>query len=459
MRVDPAVSAGLARGTDTIVAVATPLGRGALAIVRMSGPQALEIAGRHLRPWPLHPRTATVCVVHNGAKERLLDQAVVTTFVAPASFTGEDLVEISTHGGLVVPVSVVGALVLSGAREALPGEFTRRAVLNGKLDVVQAEAIGDLIDASSFAMQRAALDQLNGALSAKIGQLRDGFLGLESLIAYDIDFPEEDDGPITTSRVQQSIDDLRGTLESLLATIPAGELIREGALVVIAGEPNVGKSSLFNTLAGKRRAIVTEVPGTTRDAIELQLDTGKWPIRLVDTAGLRDSHEMVERLGIEVSRRYIVDAHLVLACGDDDSSLARAVSMVRGVTASPLVPVLTKVDLDRGDLQTTRAIHTSAITGKGLDSLQKAIDSELEQQYGGATVDVPMLTRARHIRAITEAHRELLDFEREWVVGKLPVTIAAIHLRAATIALEEMIGAVSAEEVLERVFSSFCVGK
>ena len=459
MTVDPAVSAGLARGTDTIVAVATPPGRGALAIVRMSGPQALEIAGRHLRPWPPHPRTATVCVVHNGAEERLLDQAVVTTFVAPASFTGENLVEISTHGGLTVPASVVGALVLSGAREALPGEFTRRAVLNGKLDVVQAEAIGDLIDASSFAMQRAALDQLSGALSATIAQLRDGFLSLESLIAYDIDFPEEDDGPVTPSRVQQSIDSLRRTFESLLATIPAGELIRNGALVVIAGEPNVGKSSLFNSLAGKSRAIVTEVPGTTRDAIELQLDTGKWPIRLVDTAGLRDSHEVVERLGIEVSRRYIAGAHLVLACGDDDASLAEAVSAVRGMTTSPLVPVLTKVDLNRGELRTARAIYTSAMTGEGLDSLQKAIDLELEQRYGGATVDMPMLTRARHIRAITEALRELLDFEREWIVGRLPMTIAATHLRAATTALEEMIGAVSAEEVLERVFSSFCVGK
>lgn len=459
--IDPALATSLAGGGDTIVAVATPPGRGALAIVRMSGPHAMAIVSRHLLPWPLEPRTATLCAVHDGDDDHLLDHAVVTMFVAPASFTGEDSVEICTHGGLVVPASVVAALISSGAREALPGEFTRRAVLNGKLDVVQAEAIGDLIDARSVAMQQAALHQLSGALSARIQQLRDGFLGLESLIAYDIDFPDEDDGPISPMRVQQSIDSLRTTLEMLLATVPAGELIREGALVVIAGEPNVGKSSLFNALAGKARAIVTDVPGTTRDAIEVRLDTGTWPIRLVDTAGLRDSDEVVERLGIEVSGQYLAAAHLVLACGDSGNSVEKTVTAVRGLTKSPIIPVQTKADLGMGPnaAKPREVLRTSAVTSEGLDLLQEAIDSVLARDYGGPIADVPMLTRARHIRAIKEAHGELVSFEELWRGKTLPATVAAVHLRAAASALEEMIGAISAEDVLDRVFSSFCVGK
>jgi tRNA modification GTPase len=459
--IDPALATSLAGGVDTIVAVATPPGRGALAIVRMSGAHAMEIASRHLLPWPLEPRTATLCAVHNGDDERLLDHAVVTTFIAPASFTGEDSVEICTHGGLVVPGSVVAALISSGAREALPGEFTRRAVLTGKLDIVQAEAIGDLIDAGSLAMQQAALHQLGGALSARIQQLREDLLGLESLIAYDIDFPEEDDGPISPMRVQQSIDSLRATLEMLLATVPAGELIREGALVVIAGEPNVGKSSLFNALAGKTRAIVTDVPGTTRDAIEVLLDTGSWPIRLVDTAGLRESDEAVEKLGIEVSGQYLAAAHLVLACGDSGDSIEKTVTAVRDLASSSIIPVQTKADLNAGSnaARPRGVVRTSAMTGEGLDFLQDAIDSALARDYSGPIAEMPMLTRARHIRAIKEAHQELVSFEGLWRRKTLPATVAAVHLRAAASALEEMIGAISAEDVLDRVFSSFCVGK
>jgi tRNA modification GTPase len=459
--IDPALATSLAGGDDTIVAVATPPGRGALAIVRMSGPHAMEIASRHLIPWPLEPRTATLCAVHNGDDDHLLDRAVVTTFVAPASFTGEDSVEICTHGGLVVPASIVAALISSGAREALPGEFTRRAVLGGKLDIVQAEAVGDLINAGSAAMQQAALHQLSGALSSRVQQLREGLLGLESLIAYDIDFPEEDDGPISSMAVQQSIDSLRTTLEMLLATVPAGELIREGALVVIAGDPNVGKSSLFNALTGKARAIVTDVPGTTRDAIEVRLDTGAWPIRLVDTAGIRQSVEVVERLGIEVSGQYLAAAHLVLACGDSNHSVEKAVTSVRGLTSSPIIPVRTKADLTVGPdtVKLRDVVRTSAMTGEGLSLLQEAIGSALARDYGGPIAEVPMLTRARHIRAIRDAHGELVSFEDLWKRKTLPATVAAVHLRAAASALEEMIGAISADDVLDRVFSSFCVGK
>ncbi|HET9775425.1 MAG TPA: tRNA modification GTPase, partial [Gemmatimonadaceae bacterium] len=307
------------RARDTIVALATPPGRGAIAVVRLSGPGAFDIAARHVRSWPPEPRRPHLSdIVSADAK---LDQALVTLFPSPNSFTGEDTVEISTHGGHLVPATIAAALTLSGARQALPGEFSRRAVLNGKLDVLQAEAIGDLIDARSHAMQKAALGQLDGGLSNRLTELRMQLLELESLIAYDVDFPEEDDGPIAPARIERATGVILDSLSSLLATAPIGELVREGALVVIAGPPNVGKSSLFNALLGRSRAIVTEIPGTTRDALEAVVDTGKWPIRLVDTAGLRDTDDQLEQLGIEVSERYLSAADLVLACADDTNIL------------------------------------------------------------------------------------------------------------------------------------------
>ncbi len=207
---------GVARLEDTIVAIATPMGRGALALVRLSGPDAIVIAQKHIRPWPSNPRVVQLCAVHRA--DEILDQALVVVFPAPNSFTGDDTVELSTHGGYLVPGSIVAALISSGARQALPGEFTRRAVLNGKLDVLQAEAVGDLIDARSQAMQRTALGQLDGGLSRRLLRLRDDLIGLESLIAYDIDFPEEDDGPISRERVETAIAAVITSLKALLAT-------------------------------------------------------------------------------------------------------------------------------------------------------------------------------------------------------------------------------------------------
>ena len=288
---------------DTIAAIATAPGRGALATVRVSGADAHGIARRVLTPWPEAERVATLARCRHPRTGERLDQAVVTVYAAPRSFTGEPMVELSTHGGHLVPATVLAALLAAGARQALPGEFTRRAVLNGKLDLLQAEAVADLVDARSHAMQRAAIEQLDGGLSRRILALRDALLDLEALIAYDIDFPEEDEGPVSRERVARAIADARAAIEALLATAPAGELVRDGALVVIAGEPNAGKSSLFNALLGESRAIVTELPGTTLDALEAVVDTGRWPLRLVDTAGLREAGDIVERLGIEVSER------------------------------------------------------------------------------------------------------------------------------------------------------------
>lgn len=457
------MTAGAATGIpqldDTIVAIATPIGRGALAVVRLSGPNAFPIARKHVQAWPPEPRVVHLSAIHD--ENESLDQALVTLFPGPNSFTGDDTVEISTHGGYMVPTSIVAALISSGARQALPGEFARRAVLNGKLDILQAEAVGDLIDARSRAMQHAALGQLDGGLSRRLLELRDDLIELEALIAYDIDFPEEDDGPVPRERIERAVREVRGSLASLLATAGAGELIREGALVVIAGPPNAGKSSLFNALLGKSRAIVTEIPGTTRDALEAVIDSGKFPLRLVDTAGLRESCDPIERMGIEVSERYLVGAHIVLACAENTAGLAQTVSAAGKLSNAPIVRVRTKADLviNRDEGATDDLVFVSAETGAGLQGLLDVTNRLIAGNYGDINPDLPMLTSARHRQALTVASNELSQFERAWGEMKLPAPVASVHLRTAVYVLEELIGAVDVEDVFDRVFRSFCVGK
>ncbi len=448
-------------GQDTIVALATAQGRSAISVVRVSGAGALEIASRVVAPWPLEPRRTTLCRITDAGKSRIVDQALVTAFVEPDSFTGENLVEISGHGGLYVPAALLSALVACGARLAEPGEFTRRAVLNGKLDIVQAEAIGDIVDARSEAMHRTAVHQLDGGLSRRLERLRHNVVSVESLIAYDIDFPEEDDGPIARERVSAEVEMLLISLDALLATVPVGEMIREGAVVVIAGEPNVGKSSLFNALLGQSRAIVTEIPGTTRDAIESFLETNNWPLRIVDTAGLRETADVVEKIGIEVSERYLKWANVVLACGDSNASLLRVVNALEGRTTAPVLRVLTKIDLLTTDTKedSDGAIEVSAETGIGLTDVLAEIDKCLTTTAGAVIADMPVLTRSRHIHGIRQAREEVAAFGIAWKAGLLPAPVAAVHLRSAAIALESLIGAVSTDDVLDRVFSSFCVGK
>jgi tRNA modification GTPase len=444
------------RPEDTIVAIASAIGRGAVALVRLSGRDAFAIASKHLRTMPVDPRVAHLSDVFDG--EEKLDEALVTLFPAPNSFTGEDTVEISTHGGFLVPAVIVGALTKSGARQALPGEFTRRAVLNGKLDIIQAEAIGDLIDASSHAMRRTALNQLDGGLSRRLLKLRNDLISLEALIAYDVDFPEEDDGPIPRARIERATESVVQSLDLLLSTAPVAELIREGAIVVIAGPPNAGKSSLFNALLGRSRAIVTEIPGTTRDALEAIVDTGKWPLRLVDTAGLRETEDRIERLGIEVSERYLASAQVVLACAEDESGLDRIQLAVATHTEAPIIAVHTKADLLASG-ERHAGLPVSSETGVGLQELVRSIEAAIEQRQGLLPTDVPLLTRARHRKALEVARVEVGQFSEAWAAGQLPVTVAAVHLRSAILELEELIGAFEIEDVLDRVFSSFCVGK
>ena len=460
---------------DTIAAVATPPGRGALAIIRLSGPGAHTTAARLLKPWRAEPRVVYRAALRHPETGALIDRPLVTVFTGPRSYTGDDMVELSVHGGAVAPTLALAALVAAGAREALPGEFTRRAVANGKMDILQAEAVADLVDARSRAMHHVAVAQLDGGLSRRIAELRESVIALEALIAYDIDFPEEDEGPLAPPRVIEAAHGLLDGLDALLATARTGEVVRAGALVVIAGPPNAGKSSLFNALLGYARAIVTDIPGTTRDALEAVLDIGDWPVRLVDTAGLRESVDVVERLGVEVSERYLADAELVLACSDSPAALAETVHRLGAVSAAPLLPLLTKADQARSEpehpdhwepsdtnvpLVAGRVpIPVSAHTGSGLDELTRHIGAVLAAHRGDLATDAPLLTRERHHRAVRLARDEVARFADAWHGAALPPTVSAVHLRAAAAALESLIGAVDVEDVLDRVFRTFCVGK
>ena len=448
-------AAAIAGATDTIVAMATAPGRGALSVIRLSGSRAHAIARQIVQTWPEAARHATLSLLHDG--KAALDQAVVVRYDAPASFTGEDAVELTTHGGTTVPATIIAALIAAGAREAQPGEFTRRAVLNGKMDLLQAEAVGDLVAATSRAGQRLALSQLDGGLSRRLLELRGKILGLEALIAYDIDFPEEDDGPIPRDRIESALGDVLAGLDALLATADSGELVREGALVVLAGVPNAGKSSLFNALVGRRRAIVTDVPGTTRDAIEAVVDTAKWPLRLVDTAGLRDTTDVVERIGVDVSFEYLERAAVVLACGGTRDEIDRAVAACSGRTQAPIIVVRTKADLPSSTAPRADEIAVSSVTGTGLEQLLSKIVASLGDQ--SLDTDAPILTKARHRARVSRAREELTAFRDAWSARAIPAVVAAVHLRAATASLEELIGRVDVESILDEVFSRFCVGK
>ena len=457
-----AVSGALGDAGDTIAAIATAPGRGAIAVIRVSGARAHEIVARLATPWPPPPRVATLCALRDPVTATLLDRGLVTTFADGHSYTGEASVEIGTHGGAWVPAAVLGALIAAGAREATPGEFTRRALLNGRIDLVQAEAIADLIEARTSAMQRQALAQLDGGLSARVGELRLRILDIEALLAYDIDFPEEDDGPVPRARISAACASVRRDVEALLATGVAGELVREGAVVAIVGAPNVGKSSLFNALLGRARAIVTDRPGTTRDALEAVIDGGRWPLRLVDTAGLREPLDPVEQLGIEMSERYLAAAHVVLACAEREEQLAPAVDRARAHSRAPVIAVRTKCDLDapwNASAGASAVVSVSAVRGTGLRELLACVEVALDEEIAPPPPGMPLLTRARHRRALEEAREELEAFGRAWTAGAAPAPVAAVHVRAAARALEDVIGAVDAEDVLGRLFSAFCVGK
>jgi tRNA modification GTPase len=438
--------------SDPIAALATPPGRSALAVVRLSGRGAFEVAAKVIQGFRAdRARTATLAVFRDG--EEVVDRGLYTVFPAPHSYTGEDLVELSCHGGQLAPGRLLSALHAAGARPATPGEFTRRAVLNGKLDLVQAEAVGDLIDAVAPAQARAALRQLEGGLSRRLSELREALLNVQALLSYQIDFPGEDDGPLPPERIASAVEEIASRIARLLATAPSADRMRHGALLVLAGRPNAGKSSLFNALLGSSRALVTEIPGTTRDAIEGYTDFLGWPVRLADTAGLSHSGDRLERLGVEVSRRYLAAADLVLLCiesgrepGPDETALA---------AERPALVVRTKRDLVN---DSAAGLAVSVVTGEGIEDLRRAV---ADRVFGDriALGDLePGLSSDRHRTALLRAASALAAAGLHLTPAGDPVLVSH-HVREASLALDELLGVVDVEEVLGRVFAGFCVGK
>jgi tRNA modification GTPase len=439
--------------SDPIVALATPPGRAALAVIRLSGEGAFAIAANVITGFRTDPaRRATLATFHDSGGQPI-DQGVYTVFPAPHSYTGDDLVELSCHGGLLVPSRLVAALQAAGARAAAPGEFTRRAVLNGKLDLIQAEAVGDLIDATAPAQAQAALRQLEGGLSRRLASLRESLIDVQALLSYDIDFPEEDDGPVSPDRIAARVEAAAAQIRNLVAGAPSAERLREGALLVFAGRPNAGKSSLFNALLGDERALVTEIPGTTRDTIEAHTDFLGWPVRLADTAGLWEAPERIDRLGVEVSRRYLAAADLVLLCVECGLNMEE--EEVAIATSRPSLLVRTKADLAG---HSGEGVAVSVVTGEGLGSLRRAAAERVFADRIRLADLEPGLTRQRHRAALTRAQDALAAAAPH--LGRAgDAVLAAHHVREATGALDELLGVVDIEEVLDRVFGSFCVGK
>ena len=448
---------------DTIVAQATPPGVGAVAVVRLSGPRAREIAAglmvdrSAMDDWA--ERSSRLRVLRRPGSGEALDQALVTLFRGPDSYTGEDVVEISTHGGISIPASVVDGCVALGARRAEAGEFTQRAYLNGKLDLTQAEAVGDLVAANSPRGRAVALHQLERGLGERIAHLRGEVIGLSALLVQHIDFPEEDEAPTPIGAIVARAEEVADEVDRLLATAPAGELLREGAVAVLAGRPNSGKSSLFNALVGTERAIVTAEAGTTRDAIEAVVSIDGFPFRLVDTAGLRSGSSQVERLGIEIAHRYLAAADVVLYCQEAGrGTSAREASFVRSLSC-PVVQVRTKWDLAPARWSPgPSVVAVSVVTGQGLAALGGALRDLVFQGVVEGRDEVPVVTRRRQADLLREARAEIAGFGQALAKG-VPAEFASAHLKTAESALEEILGVVATDDVLDRVFRDFCIGK
>ncbi len=441
----------------TIAAVATPAGTGALSLIRVSGPAALRVADAVTggKASDLLPRTVRHCRIRGAAGE-IVDDGLLTVFRAPDSFTGEDAVEFTGHGGMLVTREVLGRFLAAGAVPAGPGEFTQRAFLNGKLDLTQAEGVMDLISAQTRLAMRAARGQLEGALGKRTMEARDRLLETLAHLEAWIDFPEEDIDPQTGGLLRDRVREVLAVVDSLLATADQGRVLREGVRTVIFGEPNVGKSSLLNRLLGFERAIVSNVAGTTRDTIEEVVNLHGIPLRLVDTAGVREAGDSVEAEGIQRTVRQIESADLLLEVAD--ASQTRPADAVLPSTAAKRLLILNKADLgEHPSWAGAGAVRLSCTTGEGFDALSTAIRESLhfgDIDWGDQTIAI----NARH-QASLDAARTALAAALELLEAGEDPELAAIDLREALDALGEIPGRVDTEDLLGVIFSRFCIGK
>ena len=443
---------------DTIVAIATPPGRGGIGVVRLSGSQAIEITGSlvHFPKLPLETQRATLGDFREPESGRSLDQVVVTCFRQPHSYTAEDVVEISCHGAPVVLRHLVESCLERGARAAEPGEFTLRAFLNGRIDLPRAEAVRDLIEAATLYQARIATQQASGSVSRRLAPIKEQLLELIALLEAGIDFAEDDVSVAPAAEILRRLAPVREGVARLAASFQYGSLVRQGLTLAIVGRPNVGKSSLFNRLLEQDRAIVTEIPGTTRDLISETASIGGIPVKLFDTAGIRVTNERVESLGIERSLQAMADADLALVVIDaSQPESAEDESLIARAAGRPLV-VANKCDLAVARTSPS-TLPVSALTGQGIAELREAI-LEAVAPKGAFEQETGFITSLRHEQLLRES-MEYLEKAGAAVEAAIPHEMLLLDLYAALRPIDAITGATTADDILNRIFSTFCIGK
>jgi tRNA modification GTPase len=449
---------------DTIAAISTPLGRGGIGIVRLSGPLARSIAGQlvHLRQPLEHARARLADVLDPSASEPArIDEAFVTFFEAPNSYTSEDLVEIAAHGSPVVLDHLLRRAIALGARLAEPGEFTQRAFLSGRMDLTQAEAVRDLIEAQTLTQARQAASQMGGALSRRVAPVKQSLIELIALLEAGIDFAEDDIDVTPQAEIARRLAEITAPLAALEVSFSRGRIVHDGLSLAIVGRPNVGKSSLFNRLVERERAIVTPSPGTTRDTVTERISLEGIPLELVDTAGLREAHDVAEQLGIARSREALADAALVLVVLDATQQLnAEERELLAAVQGRPALVAVNKCDIGDHDhaapgLAALPVLATSALTGQGVPELRARI---LALASGGAASEPGMLTSLRHHQAVTGALAALRDAAQSNTAA-IPHEMILLDLYRALAALDFLTGQTTTDDILNLIFSTFCIGK
>jgi len=456
---------------DTIAAISTPLGEGGIGIVRISGPEAVEIAKKMFRSkrggWE---KAGSRSLIYGHVFDRegeVVDEVLLGYMKAPRTFTGEDVVEFNCHGGIVPLRRTLEIALENGARLAQPGEFSKRAFLNGRIDLAQAESIVDIVRAKTDEALKLAVAQLKGKLSGKIKEMQDNLLGLLAQVEANIDFPEDDLEEAAGVKIISTCEELIREAVNLIRAADAGKIYREGIRTAIIGKPNVGKSSLLNAMLRENRAIVTEVPGTTRDVIEEIVNIRGIPLKIIDTAGLRETEDIVEKIGVEKTMQVVEQADLVLLVLDAGRGLdGEDLSIMNLIGDKKTILLINKVDVEEKKIEEEKVkklmpecpvLWISATAGKGLNALEEKIAAMVLGGHVSAT-DAVVVSNARHKQALVKAAGHLSEAVEGTKRG-MPVDIVAVDLRAAWEALGEITGSTVTEDLLDRIFEDFCIGK